>query len=123
MTPDEASSKLLAMSLVGAVTIECNVMDELIATAEVRWKYKSSELRKWRDSVVERDQCCVMCGRTEWLEGHHCYPKSMYPEIALEMTNGATLCFSCHRCCVHGGNSFDLTNWQKFIPLWKSMQR
>ena len=48
MTPDDASSKLLAMSLVGAVTVDCNVMDELIATSEVRWKYKQNDLRKWR---------------------------------------------------------------------------
>jgi len=122
MTPDDASSKLLAMSLVGAVTVDCNVMDELIATSEVRWKYKQNDLRKWRVQVLKRDDHeCQMCGATERLEAHHCYPKSMYPDLALQVTNGVALCFVCHRYCVHGGNSFDLSNWSKFIPFFKSL--
>lgn len=122
MTPDDASSKLLAMSLVGAVTVDCNVMDELIATAEIRWKYKQNDLRKWRVQVLKRDEHeCQMCGATERLEAHHIKPKSLYPEHALQVTNGVALCFVCHRYCVHGGNSFDLSNWSKFIPFFESL--
>jgi len=122
MTPDDASSKLLAMSLVGAVTVDCNVMDELIATSEVRWKYKQNDLRKWRVQVLKRDDHeCQMCGATERLEAHHIRPKALYPDLALQVTNGVALCFVCHRYCVHGGNSFDLSNWSKFIPLWESL--
>jgi len=122
MTPDDASSALLAMSLVGAVTVDCNYMDELIATSEVRWKYKQNDLRKWRVKVLKRDDHeCQMCGVTERLEAHHIRPKALYPELALQPTNGAALCFVCHRYCVHGGNSFDLSNWSKFIPFFESL--
>ena len=56
-----------------------------------------TELSKRSRAVRMRDGCCYMCGSTENLHDHHILPKAVYPEIALKMWNGITLCEKCHR--------------------------
>ncbi len=90
--------------------------------------------RNWRRLILIRDcvthdghryAACVMCNRinkTYALQAHHIYPKSLYPELALELWNGVCLDVSCHMQIVHGGNSFldmSLGNWRKFVPMFK----
>jgi len=52
--------------------------------------------RRWHDAVIERDQKCQKCGRTEGLTVHHILPKSVIPEARLSVNNGIALCFLCH---------------------------
>lgn len=79
-------------------------------------------LSVWREIILLRDVRCVMCDDDRNLEAHHCQPKSMFPEVAYDPSNGVMLCFRCHRVIVHGSNMWDLTSWQRFTPLWKSLQ-
>ena len=60
----------------------------------------SPKYREWRRKVFERDGYkCVQCGYDEGriLEAHHIKPWSQYPEVRFDITNGMTLCKSCHR--------------------------
>lgn len=80
------------------------------------------QLRKWRAAVLDRDgsrcqMCAVKPGRRR-LNAHHIFPKSIYPALACEIANGITLCARCHRGCVHAENTFDLSNWPRFVPMF-----
>lgn len=57
-----------------------------------------SEYKKWRISVLERDNfTCQRCGEKETqLNVHHLYSFRDYKLFRLEVWNGITLCLSCH---------------------------
>ena len=51
----------------------------------------------WSKAIKERDGKCMDCGTTESLHAHHILPKSTHPELRLELSNGKTLCYACHK--------------------------
>jgi len=64
------------------------------------------EYSNWRTSVFERDNyTCVECGvhnknglgKTVQLNADHIKPFAFYPDLRYEVSNGRTLCLSCHR--------------------------
>jgi len=58
---------------------------------------KTKLLQLWSKEVRERDQnkCCI-CGRKEHLNAHHILEKKLFPEYALCLENGITLCAKHH---------------------------
>jgi 5-methylcytosine-specific restriction endonuclease McrA len=58
----------------------------------------SFEYKAWRRAVFERDRyTCVSCGqRGGALQADHIKPFSSYPELRMVLSNGRTLCVSCH---------------------------
>jgi len=56
-----------------------------------------NRLIEWAASVKLRDGKCVKCGRSEDLHAHHIKPKATHPELKLEVSNGMTLCYKCHK--------------------------
>ena len=69
-------------------------------------KRKQYALRKWGKQIQERDdyqcQCCSKEKTTPYnMHAHHIVPREHFPEMALDLSNGITLCFSCHRS-LHG---------------------
>lgn len=54
-------------------------------------------LAEWSKAVKERDGKCMECGREEDLHAHHIKPKSTHPELKLDIENGITLCYGCHK--------------------------
>lgn len=68
---------------------------------ETNQKIRTSiEYRLWRENVFKRDGFkCLECGddRGGNLEAHHMKPFSIFPELRFEVSNGKTLCKSCHR--------------------------
>ena len=67
-------------------------------TQRFRDKHKR-ELRTWREKVFKRDgwtcQDCKKVGGK--LHPHHIKGLAKYPELALKVKNGITLCIPCHR--------------------------
>lgn len=73
--------------------------------------YASSEYRKWRKLVFERDNfTCQECSRVgEKLNADHIKPFSLFPELRFVVSNGRTLCIDCHKKTPTYGN-FLFTN-------------
>lgn len=46
--------------------------------------------------MIARDGACVDCGVAAPLHAHHVKPKSMYPELRFEVSNGVAVCPTCH---------------------------
>lgn len=68
-------------------------------TSENRRLRNSSEYKTWRLAVFNRDNfCCVECGQRGWtLNADHIKPFCLYPELRFDVSNGRTLCASCHK--------------------------
>ena len=58
----------------------------------------SPEAEMWRKAVFDRDDyTCQTCGiRGTYLEADHIKPFAYFPELRFELSNGRTLCRSCH---------------------------
>lgn len=69
-----------------------------VSTEEMRLR-ASPEYIQWRKAVYERDDFnCQECkARGGKLEAHHIKPFATHPELRFEVSNGITLCKSCHR--------------------------
>ena len=57
----------------------------------------NSPLTVWARKVKERDGKCSQCGTENDLQAHHVKPKSSHPELSLDINNGITLCYRCHK--------------------------
>lgn len=103
-------------------------------TTEIRFSIHT--LRKWRRRILVRDcldlngvrhACCVLCHNIFQifkLQIHHIYPKSRFPDRAYDLSNGVSLCLSCHMMIVHAGNSFEdvhkkRDHWRFFVPSFR----
>ena len=59
----------------------------------------SKKWKKWRETIFKRDNfTCQTCGKQGVrLEPHHIKPFAYFPELRFDVSNGQTLCFSCHQ--------------------------
>jgi 5-methylcytosine-specific restriction endonuclease McrA len=58
--------------------------------------YNKMDLKAWGDIIKWIFPRCINCGSTEKLEAHHILPRAQFPELALKIDNGITLCKKCH---------------------------
>lgn len=64
---------------------------------------RSYKYRQWRTAVLERDGYqCQDCGALEHLQAHHIREWQQHPEQRFDISNGVTLCQTCHSK-EHGG--------------------
>ncbi len=70
---------------------------ELNPPLEKPWT--QGQLTAWANRVKQRDNyICQLCLTSEGtLHAHHIKPKGLYPDIALDVANGVTLCWDCHK--------------------------
>jgi hypothetical protein len=59
------------------------------------------ELGRWAYEVIKRDHAtCQVCGfvkdRPKSVNAHHTLSKALWPALALNVSNGITLCAPCH---------------------------
>lgn len=68
----------------------------------------TTEYKEWRRAVFTRDDwTCQLCGkRGGRLQAHHIKKWSEFPELRYEVSNGTTLCESCHRTVHRKGGGF-----------------
>lgn len=59
---------------------------------------RTKEYSNWRNQIFKRDNySCRECGKTNcYLTVHHIKSICRYPELALNIDNGITLCEPCH---------------------------
>jgi len=83
-----------------------NVVDDVFEKKLDKSVRSSAEYRKFRAGVLKRDKNkCVFCGETELLCVHHIVPFTKNNALAMDVSNGQTLCESCH-AGVHGKPQF-----------------
>lgn len=86
----EAFRSLFLLVVNGVIDI-----DITIKRAEIR---DSLEYKEWHKQVLKRDNyICQECGSNKHLEAHHIKPLKYFPELAVDLNNGQTLCNNCHR--------------------------
>jgi hypothetical protein len=66
-------------------------------------------LNAWAIQIKKIQPKCMTCNATENLHAHHILAKVDYPQYALRLLNGITLCEDCH-ISVHHSPSIDKTN-------------
>jgi hypothetical protein len=67
-------------------------------------KISQRTLTAWALQVKERTPFCEWCYSEDNLEAHHIMPKAKYPQYALDINNGRTMCQNCHmNCHIQGG--------------------
>ena len=68
----------------------------MIVKSPDSWR-STKEYRDWQASVFIRDQFkCVKCGSQDGIVSDHLKSANLYPHLRFEVSNGRTLCYSCH---------------------------
>lgn len=78
----------------------CYKSSGILLTKKESLKIRCTGLYKyhWRVEVLNRDNWkCTNCRSTSKLEVHHIKSVRSYPEFALDINNGITLCRKCHK--------------------------
>ena len=86
--------------------------------------------RKLRNALVKEVGKCELCDDNKKLEGHHIYPRHLFPDLALKASNVIILCRDCHFRFGHFRNFHDynptINNLVQFYAVEKArtaMQR
>lgn len=68
----------------------------------------SPEYKAWRNAVFARDQYrCGRCSNTRSLQAHHIVKWSVAPQLRYVISNGLSLCASCHRMVTGKEESYE----------------
>lgn len=105
--PENGNHKQICCSQRCAAIIDTERIKRIIANRgtkprtyhlRVREKHGNAFDREWRTSVFEHDHyTCQNCGQIGGrLQAHHIKPFKGHPELRYELSNGLTLCVSCH---------------------------
>ena len=76
--------------------------------SERRTSMERLEYKVWRATVFKRDgYTCVICHeRSKRMEAHHILPWAEYVELRYSVSNGVTLCKTCHDAIAHKESEF-----------------
>lgn len=78
-------------------------------------KYHTKKYKAWRLAVFTRDGFkCRWCGKNRHLQADHILPQSTHPHLKYEISNGRTLCRTCHkRTATYGTQALNYKNYKK----------
>ena len=80
----------------------------------------NKEHNYWRDCVLERDECCVICQKgAPYLNAHHLIPNN-FKKYSFNIDNGLTLCAGCHTLGRYSAHKHPIwfSNWlKKYRPI------
>jgi len=91
------------------VVIECIVCKELFIIHEKKVTRehtcpkckklkRGAEYQEWVKTVLARDNyVCLECGSDEQIQAHHILSWRSFPDLRMDVTNGKTLCYKCHK--------------------------
>lgn len=83
---------------------------------ETRRKQRRGKHGSWSRAVISRDNAtCQMCGATEQLQAHHICSYADYPDKRWDVSNGLTVCFSCH-LKIHSAANENWVNSGEVLP-------
>jgi hypothetical protein len=68
---------------------------EYQAVGSDNWR-STREYKDWRNSIIERDERCILCESSINLVAHHIIEAQDNQLLRLEKDNGVTLCEQCH---------------------------
>lgn len=74
------------------------------AKKDSKWRHRYA-YNKWREECLKRDKfSCIECGENSYkkLVVHHIKSYKDFPKLRIEVSNGVTLCRSCHNKHDHG---------------------
>ena len=67
-------------------------------------KYHTKKYKAWRLAVFQSDGFkCRWCGAKRGLQADHILPQSTHPHLMFKVSNGRTLCRTCHQRTVTFG--------------------
>ena len=96
---DQSSRKKIAESLIGKTGKFARNWKGGISRA-YKTGYYSPKYKEWRNNVFIRDkytcQECRITGNESYLTAHHIKSFAYYPKSRFSISNGVTLCESCH---------------------------
>jgi 5-methylcytosine-specific restriction endonuclease McrA len=79
--------------------------DKRCSACRVHWNFKPDKIvsqrpnvTNWKTTILARDgYSCKICASNERLQIHHIEAYSVKPELISEVSNGITLCYTCHK--------------------------
>lgn len=90
---------------------------------EIDGRY-SRKAKSWRIAILDRDgHVCKLCNkRKKRMHAHHIKDWYNFPELRFDLSNGQTLCMSCH-AIIHGKEKCNFlkngTSWCKGMKMSK----
>lgn len=95
------SPEHVAKVLVNLKAYNTSLKDSNNALYGEKFQISKNLCRNWSVAVKTRDNyTCNCCSKKETgshIHAHHVAPKEYFPETALDVSNGITLCASCHK--------------------------
>tara|TARA_R110002096_G_scaffold45983_1_gene122906 strand:- start:20 stop:631 length:612 start_codon:yes stop_codon:yes gene_type:complete len=96
-TPEHKANRAISKAV-----YDKRLTDSYVELYGVKAKIRQLPMRKWGKQIKERDDYqCQCCGKEKTgpnsMHAHHIIPRGYFQEYAIDLSNGITLCSSCHR--------------------------
>jgi hypothetical protein len=95
--PEKTAATTKAWHLANPEKVSTNRKAHLLRLNLANKKISRRTLAAWATQVKEAIPFCEWCYSEDNLEAHHILPKAKFPQHALDVKNGRTMCNYCHK--------------------------